>query len=375
LKRYWWVILILFLTSCHSENVKKLNQQTSESYFKYAQHVSLNNFDNFQILHITNAYPGAPDYDYVLTEKGTKLPDSLQKMSRINVPLQNIIVTSTTHLPALDLLGLQDKLIGFPNTRYISNKHFRENVKAGKIKDIGNGRQLNTEEILQLHPGLVMRFNSGQDQNNDRFLQENGIPVLYNADWMEQNPLGRAEWLKVTGLLFGKEKQADSLFKNIETNYLAVKQKIDTSDSKPIVLQGGVFGDKWYVPGGRSYAAQLIKDAGGNYIWQNDTHTGSLALNYENVLLQLPKADVWLNPGMLISKAALLKQLPVIKDFKVYRQDKIYTYNLTKGATGGVIYFEESNSHPDKVLNDLYHIFYTEKNPEYRFNYYRKLLK
>jgi len=373
LKKNWLLIVALLVISCHSKTDKKSKRQVLQSYFKYARHLSLDDFDNFMILHITKAYPGAPAYDYVLTEKDVKLPDSLKNLTRINIPLQNIVVTSTTHLPALDVLGLQNKLIGFPNTNYISNKHFREKVKNGDITDIGNGRQLNTEELLKLHPDLLMQFSSGEAQNNDLFLQEKGIPVLYNADWTEQNPLGRAEWLKVFGLLFHKEKPADSIFNQIENKYLSIKHKIDTTRPKPMVLQGGLFGDKWYVPGGQSYATQLIKDAGGQYLWQNDTHTGSMALNYENVLLEAPKADVWLNPGMLISKEALLKQMPVIKDFKFYQKDRIYTYNLTKGATGGVLYFEESNIHPDKVLNDLYHIFYPKIDEHYRFNFYKKL--
>jgi iron complex transport system substrate-binding protein len=373
LKKIWLLIGTLLVISCHSKTDKNVDKQLSQSYFKYARHLSLDDFGKFRILHITKAYPGAPAYDYVLTKKNVQLPDSLKNLTRINVPLHNIVVTSTTHLPALDVLGLQDKLIGFPNTNYISNKHFREKVKKGEITDIGNGRQLNMEELLKLQPDLLMQFSSGDAQNKDRCLQENGIPVLYNADWTEQNPLGRAEWLKVFGLLFQKEKQSDSIFNQIEKKYLSIKHKIDTTGPKPIVLQGGLFGDKWYVPGGQSYATQLIKDAGGQYLWEDDTHTGSMALNYENVLLKAPKADVWLNPGMLISKEALLKQMPVIKDFKFYQKDRIYTYNLTKGPSGGVIYFEESNIHPDKVLNDLYHIFFPQTDEHYRFNYYKKL--
>ncbi len=362
----------LFLNSC-KQTGKPQKNIPSASTFKYANHIQIKDFGKFKILKITKAYPGASDYNYVLKKSGVTLPDSLKSCQIIEVPLKNIVVTSTTHLMPLKLLGLQDKLIGFPHTSYISDSQFRKLIKSGQIKEIGSGRHINTEKLLMLHPDLLMQFSSGQGQHNDEIFTNNGIPVLYNADWMEQNPLGRAEWLKVFGLLFGKEKQADSIFNKIESNYLKIKQQIDTISQKPLIFQGGSFGDKWFVPGGKSYAARLIADAGGRYVWQDDTHSGSITLNYENVLMQLPKADVWLNPGMLVSRDAILKSMPAAKDFKAFQNDRIYTYNMTRGPGGGVLYFEESNTRPDKVLNDLFHILHPDRTHSYHFHYYRQI--
>jgi len=373
-KNLLYLILLfnfLLINACKQSSKLQKNIQSS-STFKYAKHIRVNNYDGYKLLTITGAYPGAPDYNYVLKKSKNSLPDSLKSYQIIDIPLQNIVVTSTTHLTPLKILGLQDKLIGFPNTSYISNPVFRKLVKNGQIKELGSGRQINTEKLLMLHPDLLMQFSSGPVQNSDKTFIKNGIPVLYNADWMEQNPLGRAEWLKVFGILFDKEKLADSIFSQIEVRYLKIKQQIDTISQKPLVFQGGSFGDKWFVPGGRSYAAQLIKDAGGQYLWKDDTHNGSITLNFENVLLQLPKADVWLNPGMLISREAITKEIPVAKDFKSFKTDRIYTYNLTRGPGGGVLYFEESNAYPDRVLSDLFHIFHPEQSSQHLY-YYRKI--
>ncbi len=361
----------LLINACKQSSKPQKNTQTS-SIFKYAQHIQIKNYGEYKILKITGAYPGAPDYNYVLKKTKKSLPDSLKSYQVINIPLKNIVVTSTTHLTPLKILGLKAKLIGFPNTSYISDTEFRKLVKNGQIKELGNERQINTEKLLMLHPDLLMQFSSGSGQNSDETFIKNNIPVLYNADWMEQNPLGRAEWLKIFGILFNKEKLADSIFSQIEARYIKIKKQIDTITQKPLVFQGGVFGDKWFVPGGRSYAAQLIKDAGGQYLWQNDTHNGSITLNFENVLLQLPKADIWLNPGMLISKEAIAKEIPAAKDFKSFKNGRIYTYNLTRGSGGGVLYFEESNAYPDRVLSDLFHIFHPEKSPQHLY-YYRKI--
>ncbi len=371
-KFLFYLILLfsyLLLNSCKQSGEAEDKIQPA-STFKYAEHIHIKNYGAYQLLKITGAYPGAPDYKYVIKKSQATIPDSLQSYQVIEVPLKNIVVTSTTHLSVLKILDLQDKLVGFPNTSYISDTLFRTLVKNGHIKEIGSGRQINSEKLLMLHPDLLMQFNSGFGSNNDEIFIKNGIPVFYNADWMEQNPLGRAEWIKVFGLLFGKDKQADSIFNQIENRYLKIKQQIDTIKQKPLVFQGGSFGDKWFVPGGKSYATQLIKDAGGQYLWQDDTHNGSVTLNFENILLQLPKADVWLNPGMLISKKAIIRQIPVAKTFKSFQNDRIYTYNLKRGRNGGVLYFEESNICPDKVLSDLFHIFYPENTPDYHFYYY-----
>jgi iron complex transport system substrate-binding protein len=372
LQKYFFLLLIL-LTSCQHKPEKISN--SSDTYFKYAKHIQVDRFDTYDIVTVSNAYPNAPDYQYLLKHKNTIIPDSLAHLPVINVPIKNIVVTSTTHLPALSMLGVADKLLAFPNLSYISDSIFRQKIDTGKIEDIGNGRQLNTEKLLQLHPEVLMRFSSGQEENNDAFLQEKGISVIYNADWREQNPLGRAEWLKLFGLLFHKEDMADSLFSEIEAKYKAIQKQIDSQSYRPKVFQGGMFGDKWFVPGGKSYAVQLIKDAGGHYLWNDDEHEGSVVLNYENVIQKLPKADAWLNPGMVNSKNALLQQLPFIKDLKVFQQDQIYTYNLTKGPTGGVIYFEDSYAHPERALSDLFKIFHPEKAKEVPFYYYKKLPK
>ncbi len=340
---------------------------------QFAQGFELKKYADFDILIVKNAYPGAPQYQYVLHKTQNTLPDSLSDLPVIKIPVQKILVTSTTHLPALEMLGVSNKLIAFPHTKYVSSPVFRRLIEEGKIKEAGKGMELNTEVVLSLQPDLIMRFSSGNEHLQDKVFNQNNIPTIYNADWMENNPLGRAEWIKVFGWLFDKEKKAYQIFDTIVSRYQNIKTKV-LHDSLPVprVFQGGLFGDKWFVPGGKSYAAQLINDAGAKYLWNKDTHTGSVQVNFENVLLSLPQADIWLNPGMYPDKQNLLKSFPALSKFKVYQNDKIYTYNLTRGVTGGVIYFEQSNAHPDWVLEDLYHIFYPV-DKQYQFHFYQQL--
>jgi len=366
-------IAFLWFTACQHTPKESAVKPASED-IRYARHFEVIPKKDYKILKVTGAYPGASSLTYVLSRKKISLPDSLNRFPVINIPVNNLIVTSTTHLPALEMLDEVDKLIAFPNTRYVSSPVVRKKIESGEVKEAGQGMQLDTETVLALHPGVVVAFSSGGDRDNYRVLEENHIPVLYNADWTETTPLGRAEWIKVFGLLLGKEQMADSIFNEIEKKYLSLKNRLKPDSlHQPVVFQGGFFGDKWFVPGGESYAAALIKDAGGRYLWQKDSHAGSINVNYENVLLKLPEADIWLNPGMYNNKEELAKDFSYVRDLQLYKNDQIYTYNLKKGATGGVLYFEQSNAHPDWVLEDLYHIFYPQTVPEFKFHFYQKL--
>lgn len=364
-------LFILFL-SCQPTSRRNLNRQGHDVSVKYAELFSIGDYQNFKILRIEQAYPSSPVYTYVFSNSPKNIPDSLKDIPFIQTPVKHIVLTSTTHLPALTLLHEENSLVAFPGTQYVSSPAIRKKIDEKKIQEIGFQGRLNPEKVLALKPDLVMLFNSGKDIRNDDLYTRNGINTLYNADWMETTPLGRAEWIKVFGLLFGKEQLADSIFKQIAYRYNQVKHKIAGQKNRVRVFQGGKFGDKWFVPGGNSYAARLIKDAGGKYMWQTDKHNGSLQLNYENVLLNLPEADVWLNPGMYASQKELLRDIPEIVEMPAYKNNRIYTYNLKKGTTGGVLYFEYSHAHPDWVLLDLFHIFYPQDD-EYNFHFYQKL--
>ncbi len=363
-------LLLILLVSC--KNKKTQEEVTNKEEF--ATHFHIHSYPKFYLLEIKEPWPGAQNFTYVLSPTPDAIPDSLKKYPLIKIPVKRLVVTSTTHLAPLEMLGQAERLIAFPNTRYISSKIFRKRIKEGKITEIGNGNGLNIEKTMALQPDMIMAFSGGTDQKKYEFFSKHHLPVLYNADWMESSPLGKAEWIKVFGVLLGANEKANRIFEKIKKNYLVIRSKVQTKKKKPLVFQGGNFGDKWFVPGGGSYAAQLIKDAGGKYVWEENRKQGSMHLNFENVLLKLNQADIWLNPGSIVSKQTLAKNIPQAVHFPSFKNDKIYTYNLSKGPNGGLIYFETAGMHPDWVLADLYHIFYPEETPDYHFHYYSVLL-
>src|SRR5690606_25425598 len=247
------------------------------------------------IVKVTNPWPDArKDYTYILKEKHANVPDSLEVYESINVPIKTVITTSTTHIPSLEMLGVENTLVGFPQLDYISSEKTRANIALGKIRELGSNQALNTEVIIDLKPDAIIGY--GIDNNNRALdnLQKAGLKILMNGDWNEQTPLGKAEWIKFFGALYGKEEQADSIFSHIEREYkdaLALAKKAKT---KPTVLSGGMFQNKWNLPRGESWGALFIKDAGGDYLWADTKGTASLSLPFEAVFEKAKDAQVWI---------------------------------------------------------------------------------
>ncbi|MCG2417841.1 ABC transporter substrate-binding protein [Aequorivita sp. F47161] len=372
--------LILLLGACNNKNSnEKWQNDVAESFskkseIKYATGFNINSFEGYKVITLKNPWPGTDrTFKYALVEKDGSLPNSSNFDAVVNVPINRIVVTSTTHIPSLEMLGELENLVGFPNLSYISSEKTREQIAAGKIKELGKNEDINTEILIELNPDVVIGF--GVDGNNSTFktIENSGIPVLYNADWTETSPLGKAEWIKFFGALFNKEKQADSIFKNIETEYLSAKKIASEAAKTPTVISGAMYKDVWYMPQGDSWGAQFIADANGDYLWKDSEGTGSLSLNLESVLDKGHDAEIWIGPGQFTSLDEMKNASKAYTQFKAYKSGKVYSYSMKKGETGGVIYFELAPNRPDLVLKDLIKILHPELLLDYNFYFFDKL--
>ena len=370
------LLLIFTFISCKKKgNVisnKKSNLTVSNS-IKYASVFSIKNFTDYKIVSVKNPFQESSEtFKYVLKEKNSLIPDSLKKYTQITVPIQNIIVTSTTHIPALELLGEEDKLIGFPSCNYISSPKTRALIKQGKIKELNNNQALNVERILALQPDVLVAFGVNGLSKPLQTVAKMHIPVLVNGDWMEETALGKAEWIKFFGVLFNKEKEADSIFKKIVNSYNKAKLLAQKASTKPSILTGALQGDKWVLSGGKSWVSQFLKDANSNYLWADNNSKGSIKLSYETVLSKGKNADFWIAPGFYDSKTKLGENNHY-RQFRAFNQDKVYSFTTKKGATGGLLYFELAPQRPDLVLQDLIHILHPELLPNYKNHFFEKL--
>lgn len=362
---------IFNLSGCNStiKNKKKDNKTVNTVNIKYAKGFDIQHFKNYTKLVIKAPYPNSKKvFEFkLITSKNSKTPNSIQ------IPVKSLVVTSTTHIPMLELLNEEDKLIGFPNTKYISSKKTRKRIDEGFIKDLGNEEQINTELLLNLHPEIVVGFTLNASNKMFTSIEKLGIPVLFNGDWFEETPLGRAEWIKFFGALFNKEKLADSIFNNIEKNYLNAKAIALKATKKPTVISGGLFKDIWNLPAGDSFEASFLADANCNYLYKDTKGKGSLSLNIENVFTKGKDADIWISPSFYTSLKQLKNANDLYSKFKAFKTKQIYSYANKKGATEGIIYFELAPAHPDLVLKDLIKIAHPTLLPNYKLTFFEKL--
>ena len=291
----------------------------------------------------------------------------------VSVPVERIVVTSTTHIPALETLGVIDKLVGFPQTDFISSKQTRKYIDNGLVKELGTNEAINTEIVINLKPEVVVGFGVNGQNKAYETLKRSNIPVVYNGDWIEETPLGKAEWVKFFAPFFQKEAKADSIFKTIEKEYIAIKTLAKKAKSKPTVLTGGLFKDVWHVAGGKSWMAQFLNDAQTDYLWADTTEKGGIGLSLESVLDKSQNADFWLNPSMLVSYNEMRQSNRHYQQFNAFKNQTIYSNTIVKGATGGLIYYELAPQRPDLVLKDLIHIFHPELLPEHKLFFFKPL--
>lgn len=368
------ILLLSSFFGCKQDVMQHEMAVRTQNEIRQAKGFAIYRYDGFSVVKITNPWPNATkDYTYVLAKKGGRIPDSLRLYSVVTVPLKSVVVTSTTHIPSLEMLGQTHSIVGFPGLDLISSKEVRARIEAGKIRELGNNQSLNTELLIDLQPDLIVGF--GIDNNNPTLdnLQKNGLTVMLNGDWNEQTPLGKAEWIKFFGALYGKEAQADSIFNNIETAYNSMLALARKPSQKPTVMAGAIYENQWFLPQGNSWSSIFIRDAQGQYLWADSSGTGSLSLSFEAVFEKAKNADFWIGPSQYTSLAEMRADNPHYAEFRAFQKQNVYSFSTKKGATGGLIFYELAPNRPDLVLQDMVRILHPELLPHHELFFFEKL--
>jgi iron complex transport system substrate-binding protein len=330
--------------------------------------------DGTKLVEVLYPFQGATaGYKYLLVSKGNTVPSHEGDVRIIRIPLSSIVCTSTTHIPLLDYLNETDKLTGFPTTDYISSERARKRIDAGKVQELGVDKGLNLERIAMLKPDMVLGYTMNSDYGQFKKIEDLNVPVAINAEYLERHPLGRAEWIKFMALFFNKEKEADSVFKTIEKNYLNTKALVDNAAERPSVLSGVVYGDAWFLPGGQNYAAKLLRDGGCDYLWSNDSSNGFLELDFESVYERAYNADLWIGVGSFESMQEIRNADHRYARFRAYRENQVYTSNARRGAKGGSEFLELGYLRPDLILRDLVKIAHPELLEDHELFFHKKL--
>lgn len=309
------------------------NDEILATYF-FADSISHNNYQ--------------PSYDLMLT------------------PLDSVAVFSATQLNAFSKLDILDKVIAISESEYIRNEKVQKLYENGKIVNLAGNGIFYIEKTLEVNPKII--FYSPYNFAEKHPLASTKISMIPFFDFMESNPLGRAEWIKFTALFFGKDSEANSIFDTIVSNYNKYQELVSDLKSKPTVFSDKYYSGQWFVSGGKSYIAQLFKDAGADYLWKDDQNTASINLDFEVVYNKAYNADFWRIVGTYtdgFSYDKLAAENDLYRNFKAFAEKKVIFCDSKESS-----YFETGTLEPHLVLADLIYAFHPKILPDYSPKYY-----
>lgn len=311
----------------------------------------------------------ASTYHFALLPKGsteTKVPDGY---TPIHTPVKQVICMTSLQLSNFISLGAYDHVAGITSTRHLFNKEMKERLKTGKTVKIGIEGNFDNEVIMSMNPDVI--FISPFKRGGYEAMQETGIPLVPHLGYKETTPLGQAEWIKFIGLFTGMEREANERFSAIEKRYKELAGLVSGIQKRPMVFSGELRGGNWYAVGGKSFLAQLFRDAGADYFLQDNAQSGGVTLDFETVYHQAESADYWRIVNCYdgdFSYDALKASDGRYADFRAFRERKVVYCNMKQTP-----FYESMPMEPDVVLADLIHIFHPDLLPHHSPVYYHLL--
>lgn len=296
-------------------------------------------------------------------------PDALA----VRVPVRTIATLSSTYLTPLVMLGEAEAVVAHDSRDYVGEPEILRRFEAGEIAEVGNGPALDVERLLVLGPDIIMATGTAGEWNVVPALADAGLTTVINADYLERSPLGRAEWIGFISLFFGKEAVANRIVEGISGRYLELARRVRESGAgeRPTVLLNNPFGGTWVVPGGESYMARLLEDAGADYLWSHLPGSASAVLDLETVFLEGEEADFWLHQYGWSTLADVTASDSRFAGFRSVRNARVINNDRLLSPGGGNEFYGSGVSRPDLILADLVSIFHPELLPGHELVYYR----
>jgi iron complex transport system substrate-binding protein len=373
------IFLSLFIISGCARSSKPASDQSAgkTGIVSRAERFSIDKKEGYTLLRVIDPWQGAQGViqSYYLIERGDKLPEGIDSSSVIFVPVRKIVCMSTTHVAMIEALAEENSIAGVSGISFIYSPVILKNAEKGLIADVGYEANLNKELILKIKPDLIMIYGiGGESSGYVGKIKELGVKVIINADYLETDPLGRAEWIKLFGALYTKESLADSLFNSESEAYSKLKTHIAAKvTSRPKVLLGLPFKDAWYISPGNSFVSKLISDAGGDYLWADTRSAVSMPYGIENVYLKGLKADFWLNLSTVSTKTEISGIDPRLEDLPCFKKGNLYNNNLRINPNGGNDYWETGVLYPHLILEDIAKILHPDLFSDNTLFYYKKI--
>lgn len=283
---------------------------------------------------------------------------------------ERIVCMSSSYVAMLDKVGAVETVVGVSGIDFVANPYVKSHRQT--IGDVGYDGNINYELLVALDPDIVLLYGVSGASEIELKLKELGIPYIYIGEYLEQHPLGKAEWMIFVAELVGRRAEAEALISPIEARYEAIAtQQYDAS--KPRVMFNSPYRDSWFMPPATSYLVQLVTDAGGAYVYTDDGDNRSDVIDLEEAYLLASEADLWLNPGVFFSLEELCQRFPRFADVRSVREGRVWNNNARASREGGNDFWEQGVVEPDVVLRDLQHLLHPELDPTYQFVYHQQL--
>ncbi len=356
---------------------KETNQKPFvKSYIKYAKGFDIEYFDDYKVVKILNYLGTKTDtLKYVLIKRGNAIPKGYKKSQAIEIPVNKLIGMSSLQIAMADFAESSDVLVGLGSLQYVTSPKVIANIKSGKVKEIGEEGAINPEVVISINPDLLMAMgNPSASFSRYQTLIDAGIPVLLVSEWLENTPLGRAEWVKLMAALVNKEELVNNKFEKIEQEYNRLATIGRNAENKPSIIVGMPYKGSWFVPDGTSFMTRFFRDAGASYSWSDIKGTGTMGLSFESVAPIALKADYWINSGTANSKADIAANDIRYTFFKPYKSNTIFNFNKKVNDLGSNDYWESGVVNPHIVLSDLIKILHPELLPRHTLVYYKQIL-
>jgi iron complex transport system substrate-binding protein len=366
----YWFILLLWLASCQSLSKENNIEATPYLLPKYAKRFIISKIEDCFVVNVYRKVGQQQDtMTYYLLPKQSSIPAQLSQKSIIRTPVTHLGCMSTTYLPFLALLDVITEVKGVAGTEYICTDSWRDRVARGEIQSLGSAEEPDKERIVALHPDLLLASTPPETDKLTTLLDQENINCLYLAEWLEQHPLARTEWVRLIGLLFDKQHLADSIFDEIEQSYLKEVANAKQFDKSPTVMVGLSWQGNWFVAGGKSYVAQLINDANAVYLFADNDSEGSVQISFEKIYTAGQQANFWINTDAATTRNELLAAEPRCKDLKPFLENKVFNNNKKRNQQGWNEYYETSVVQPHLVLHDLVNIFHYSADSLYYYTH------
>lgn len=374
---YFLLIFFLFHFSGCGQDHSKTPGGSGVDVIDRAERFTIEKHDGYTVVRVLNPWQGTENtaVEYYLVKRGNKVPEGVDTNKVVFVPVRKIICMSVTHTAMVSTIGCENSICAISGTALVWSPPVRKMIDEGKIPDVGYDSRINTELIMKLSPDVLMMYGIGSESAGYvARIKETGTKIIFNADYLENDPLGKAEWIRLFGALFCREAVADSIF-NSESDFYERQAALikEKAISNPRVLLGLPYQDTWFISPGNSYISKLISDAGGTYLWNDTKSSRSMPYGLENVFMRAVKAEYWLNPGTAASLKEItavdrrLAELPCLKNGNVFNNIK------RMNAAGANDYWENGSVHPGLLLKDISEILHPELTTGSDLVFYKKL--